>query len=334
MLLVVLTLHSAFLMSNQLRHTYLRVLHPLLTKTQLRNMPYKRPQIVQTLESLVENESIRDVDPTTKRLVARCLSGDWCVQLRKSAPSTPTEPRKLAIYDEIRRGESPGGFNAVSSAASPTSAGLPPSPSAVQFHHRPHRHSGEHSRKDSVTRLRHASGDSATSLPRVAAAVAGTNTSTTASAKHRMRAGSFNIEATMTSFSALSTSAGTTPHILDTSSPIVDEPTSDDAPEIRVLSPTSPATGHGTPSPVDRPYSSIPSSPASSSSSSLSTSVPPKSSTPRRAAPPPPPKARRKPPAVPVRKGQLSPNGGPLSAIAASSQPNLSVLSAGKASAY
>ncbi|KAK7449214.1 pre-rRNA processing [Stygiomarasmius scandens] len=69
--------------SESLRHTYLRVLHPLLTKTQLRSTPYKRPQILYALESLTRNSSIRDINPTTKRLVERCLSGEWCVQLKK-----------------------------------------------------------------------------------------------------------------------------------------------------------------------------------------------------------------------------------------------------------
>jgi hypothetical protein len=59
------------------------VLHPLLTKTQLRDIPYKRPQILVTLESLLGNSKIREVNPTTKRLVDRCLSGDWCLQLRE-----------------------------------------------------------------------------------------------------------------------------------------------------------------------------------------------------------------------------------------------------------
>ncbi|KII91657.1 hypothetical protein PLICRDRAFT_136034 [Plicaturopsis crispa FD-325 SS-3] len=68
--------------SESLRHTYLRVLHPLLTKTQLRDVPYKRAQIVRSLESLVENAEIREVNPATRRLVERCLSGDWCVQFR------------------------------------------------------------------------------------------------------------------------------------------------------------------------------------------------------------------------------------------------------------
>src|SRR6266550_6032464 len=74
---------------RQLRHTYLRVLHPLLTKTQLRNIPYKRSQLVYALESLLGNSRIRDVNPTTKRLVERCLSGDWCLQFRKSRDNDP-----------------------------------------------------------------------------------------------------------------------------------------------------------------------------------------------------------------------------------------------------
>ena len=62
----------------QLRHTYLRVLHPLLTRTQMRTYPYKRAQIVRILESLVTRSSFREVSPTTRRLVERCLSGEWC----------------------------------------------------------------------------------------------------------------------------------------------------------------------------------------------------------------------------------------------------------------
>ncbi|KAA1472000.1 hypothetical protein DENSPDRAFT_150921 [Dentipellis sp. KUC8613] len=71
--------------AESLRHTYLRVLHPLLTKTQLRQTPYKRPQIVRALESLISNPDIREVTPTTKRLVERCLGGEWCLNLRKTA---------------------------------------------------------------------------------------------------------------------------------------------------------------------------------------------------------------------------------------------------------
>jgi len=58
------------------------VLDPLLTKTQLRSLPYKRSQIVYALESLTANQEIREVSSTTKRLVERCLRGEWCVQHR------------------------------------------------------------------------------------------------------------------------------------------------------------------------------------------------------------------------------------------------------------
>ncbi|KAL7413658.1 hypothetical protein BDY24DRAFT_389190 [Mrakia frigida] len=66
--------------SEALRHTYLRVLHPLLTNTQLRTVPYKRPHLLRVLRSLIANPyNIREITPTTKRLVDRCLSGEWCI---------------------------------------------------------------------------------------------------------------------------------------------------------------------------------------------------------------------------------------------------------------
>ncbi|KAJ7866447.1 hypothetical protein B0H14DRAFT_372465 [Mycena olivaceomarginata] len=89
--------------SESLRHTYLRVLHPLLTKTQLRDIPYKRPQIVYALESLTGNAKIRDVSSTTRRLVERCLGGEWCVQLRKT-PGTGTARPGEEDEDKTRRG--------------------------------------------------------------------------------------------------------------------------------------------------------------------------------------------------------------------------------------
>ncbi len=79
------SISSSNLNDLQLRHTYLRVLHPLLTKTQLRSLPYKRTLIVCALESLIANQGIREVSSTTKRLVERCLNGEWCVQQRTSA---------------------------------------------------------------------------------------------------------------------------------------------------------------------------------------------------------------------------------------------------------
>ncbi|BEI94160.1 uncharacterized protein CcaverHIS019_0606190 [Cutaneotrichosporon cavernicola] len=59
---------------NQLRHTMLRVLYPLICNSQMKEDTYKRSHLKLVLDSLVANEHIRDVDPTTKRLVNRCLS--------------------------------------------------------------------------------------------------------------------------------------------------------------------------------------------------------------------------------------------------------------------
>lgn len=62
----------------QLKHTYLRVLHPLLTNTQLRHHPYKRPLLRRVLLSLISNSNYQSTDPTTRRLVERNLRGTWC----------------------------------------------------------------------------------------------------------------------------------------------------------------------------------------------------------------------------------------------------------------
>ncbi|KAL8287609.1 hypothetical protein RQP46_003467 [Phenoliferia psychrophenolica] len=64
--------------SEGLKHTYLRVLHPLLTNTQLRHHPYKRPHLRRVLLSLISNSNYKSIDPTTRRLVERNLRGTWC----------------------------------------------------------------------------------------------------------------------------------------------------------------------------------------------------------------------------------------------------------------
>lgn len=68
----------------QLKHTYLRVLHPLLTNTQLRQHAYKRPELRRCLESLVAQSHYRACDPTTRRLVERNLRASWCQTLRSA----------------------------------------------------------------------------------------------------------------------------------------------------------------------------------------------------------------------------------------------------------
>ncbi|KAG6827812.1 hypothetical protein H0H92_010390 [Tricholoma furcatifolium] len=101
--------------SESLRHTYLRVLHPLLVKTQLRDIPYKRPQILYALESLIAESRIRDINPTTKRLVERCLSGDWCVNLKKAKQASANE--LVTPQPELTPAKSPTAFNTTMQAA-------------------------------------------------------------------------------------------------------------------------------------------------------------------------------------------------------------------------
>ena len=66
--------------STALRHTYLRVLYPLLAHTQLKHPPhYKRNELVRLLAMMAEddNQHFGAVDETTKRLVGRCGRVAW-----------------------------------------------------------------------------------------------------------------------------------------------------------------------------------------------------------------------------------------------------------------
>lgn len=85
-----------------LRHTYLRVLYPLLAHTQLRQPPhYKRDELKRMLNILIRGQlsepetdyekiqHFEDVDETTKRLVMRCATVEW---LRDVEPEPELEP--------------------------------------------------------------------------------------------------------------------------------------------------------------------------------------------------------------------------------------------------
>ena len=70
------------LSSTALRHTYLRVLYPLLAHTQLKHAPhYKRDEILRLLSMMSSDGGnmthFGAVDETTKRLVARCAKVKW-----------------------------------------------------------------------------------------------------------------------------------------------------------------------------------------------------------------------------------------------------------------
>ncbi|OAP65419.1 hypothetical protein AYL99_01391 [Fonsecaea erecta] len=110
--------------ASSLRHTYLRVLYPLLEHTQLQHPPhYKRDEIRKLLvvlggghladqngshEGLHHWGHFDDVDETTKRLVRRCEGVSWLIDPETEAPvhaesptdegasdvSSPTSPSK------------------------------------------------------------------------------------------------------------------------------------------------------------------------------------------------------------------------------------------------
>ncbi|KAF9515953.1 hypothetical protein BS47DRAFT_732139 [Hydnum rufescens UP504] len=84
--------------NESMRHTYLRVLHPLLNNTQLRTNPYKPLLVRHTLQSIISHAHIRDINPTTRRLVERCLSGEWC----KAIPPSPVFDSSLSTYCRYR----------------------------------------------------------------------------------------------------------------------------------------------------------------------------------------------------------------------------------------
>jgi len=168
---------------TQLRHTYLRVLHPLLTKTQLREVPYKRSQIVIALESLVANSPVREVNPTTKRLVERCLGGDWCVNLLKARQASSSSPL-----------DTPS--NHVPPPRSPTSLGHVPAvtqldrsnskklKSSKSVEHLKAQHGSPKLPRSAVHASRRPSNSSATSLPKFTSASASPPTSAPPAPKH------------------------------------------------------------------------------------------------------------------------------------------------------
>lgn len=78
--------------ATALRHTYLRVLYPLLAHTQLKHPPhYKRDELIRLLSIMAEddNHHFGAVDETTKRLVGRCARVGWLMD-GEAPGSSPT----------------------------------------------------------------------------------------------------------------------------------------------------------------------------------------------------------------------------------------------------
>jgi hypothetical protein len=101
------------LSSSALRHTYLRVLYPLLAHTQLRNPEahYKRDELLKLLYMMTSDNGagmlhFGAVDETTKRLVNRCCQVPWLKEAEEehSAPAIPD--RYLGIGVNAKAGES------------------------------------------------------------------------------------------------------------------------------------------------------------------------------------------------------------------------------------
>ncbi|KAF5384348.1 hypothetical protein D9615_003171 [Tricholomella constricta] len=278
--------------SESLRHTYLRVLHPLLTKTQLRDVPYKRPQIVHSLESLIANARVRDINPTTKRLVERCLGGDWCVNLTKVQREADGE-----------RSTSPN--SDASAARSPTQAhvGLSSLPASIQLQRSNSKtlkasRSAENLRpavarpdqprppRSPLDNLRRPSNASSISLSGVANAIA-PNHALHPQPKCKGTASSAELEG---HFSISSRHHHSRPHHRTQPPP--------PPPPLLVVENGS----HNLrPPPTSSSLHSLPLE-SSSTSTSTSTSIIQPRQPHRRSAPPPPPPKRRKPPAVPVER--------------------------------
>jgi hypothetical protein len=141
--------------ASALRHTYLRVLYPLLEHTQLQHPPHYKRDEIRKLLTVLSGAEISDapespdsphhwthfdaIDDTTKRLVRRCKGVSWIVDLETegpeqtqspvdetgSAPSSPISPSKpqppaLPAPRKLKkRDSSKASFMTVSSFLSP-----------------------------------------------------------------------------------------------------------------------------------------------------------------------------------------------------------------------
>lgn len=105
-----------------LRHTYLRVLHPLLANSQVRLPPhYKKVELVKMLRLLTQSGNhFAPIDETTVRLVNRCISVEWLEAEKESKKNGKTPPappnarkrgkaKKLSVVESKEAGDiSPG----------------------------------------------------------------------------------------------------------------------------------------------------------------------------------------------------------------------------------
>jgi hypothetical protein len=320
---------SSNLDNLQLRHTYLRVLNPLLTKTQLRSLPYKRTQIVRALESLIANQEIREVSSTTKRLVQRCLNGEWCVHHRTSSGGG-----RVSVEHGMQRPASPSGDRVAAQSLTPKpNVPAPPNadPSLLRRRSLKGSRSAENLRglaaaeakpaSRTLEALRKPTNDSTLALaiassPTVATSHPHRTSSETRTDKrpadrrphaHTHPPAAREVVLPPVRHGSLGTVSDQplSPTALSSSVPLLSPPSP--------LVPTSARTSNARfllPPP--------PPSPAGSAASGMSTASGTKKV--QRRSPPPPPK-RRKPPAVPPRVVGTSNGGAEIAAIASSTSP-------------
>lgn len=94
--------------ANMLRHTYLRVLAPLLSHTQLSQPPqYKRDQILSLLEILHGSGSahFKPPEPTTLRLVERVAAIPWLRDEEPESPPTSPSPSASPVVGTLSKSQ-------------------------------------------------------------------------------------------------------------------------------------------------------------------------------------------------------------------------------------
>ena len=98
--------------AKALRHTYLRVLHPLLANTQLKHAEnhYKREEILKVLHMLVGGGAglthFGAIDETTKRLGSRCAQVSWLGAVENGNENGDESSKFLSIGLNSKAGES------------------------------------------------------------------------------------------------------------------------------------------------------------------------------------------------------------------------------------
>lgn len=132
--------------ASALRHTYLRVLYPLLAHTQLRYPPhYKREEVKKLLNILVRGQlsgdeedfgriaHFEEVDETTKRLVLRCSNVEWLQDSESESRDSSPELKDGADNSQptVNTADGAGEEDETSTTTTPISPDTPSLPGRV-----------------------------------------------------------------------------------------------------------------------------------------------------------------------------------------------------------